>query len=380
MAATIQPRLTGARTAEERWAVEPLRVYGSEVSYFTGKLEGYLRYKEIAYERIRSAPRRIPGIADDVAQVPVVQLPDGRWMTDTTPIIAWLETRHPEPAVIPIDPLQAFFSRLLEDYADEWLWRPAMHHRWDHRADSLLLRRKLADELLGHVPLPRLLKRFAISTRQRILFTRGDGVNRRTWNHVEGVYLKTLGQLETILGDRPYLLGDRPTLADFGFFGSMFRHFGMDPTPSMIMRERASEVYAWVARVWNARAGRESGELVSGLPDDWGPILDAIGAAYLPHLCANAEAWKDGRRRFSVEVEGVRYERLRTARYRVWCLEQLRHHFEVLPDATKPRVRSILEKHRCWEPLWRVADTDSGVDRDGSAPFGRGHSMTGLGS
>jgi hypothetical protein len=30
----------------------PLRVYGSEISYFTGKLEGYLRYKEIPYERI----------------------------------------------------------------------------------------------------------------------------------------------------------------------------------------------------------------------------------------------------------------------------------------------------------------------------------------
>ena len=29
----------------------PLRVSGSEISYFTGKLEGYLRYKEIPYGR-----------------------------------------------------------------------------------------------------------------------------------------------------------------------------------------------------------------------------------------------------------------------------------------------------------------------------------------
>jgi len=28
-----------------------LVVYGSEISYFTGKLEAYLRFKQIAYER-----------------------------------------------------------------------------------------------------------------------------------------------------------------------------------------------------------------------------------------------------------------------------------------------------------------------------------------
>jgi hypothetical protein len=28
----------------------PLRVYGAKISYYTGKLEGYLRYKEIPYE------------------------------------------------------------------------------------------------------------------------------------------------------------------------------------------------------------------------------------------------------------------------------------------------------------------------------------------
>jgi hypothetical protein len=26
----------------------------------------------------------------------------------------------------------------LEDDADEWLWRPALHYRWSYRADALL--------------------------------------------------------------------------------------------------------------------------------------------------------------------------------------------------------------------------------------------------
>ena len=72
-----------------------LRVHGAEVSYFTGKLEGYLRYKEIPYEHVpatrRHFSRTLPRHTG-VVQVPAVELPDGRWLTDTTPIIAWLET------------------------------------------------------------------------------------------------------------------------------------------------------------------------------------------------------------------------------------------------------------------------------------------------
>ncbi|MFP6623117.1 MAG: glutathione S-transferase family protein [Myxococcota bacterium] len=356
----------------------PLRVYGAEVSYFTGKLEGYLRYKEIPYERISTRPSARIARNTGVAQMPAVQLADGRWLTDTTPIIAWLETQFPEPRVIPADPLQSFFSRLLEDYGDEWLWRPAMHYRWFYRADAAHLSRKIVDELAGDIPLPAFLKRFAIRTRQRLLFTRGDGVTRKTRAHVEGSYLQTLQQLRAMLAVRPFLLGDVPTLADFGFFGSMFRHFGLDPTASRIMRETAADVYAWVARVWDARASRGGGALAAGIPSDWGPVLDSIGSTYLLHLCANAEAWAAGKSHFEVEIEGVRYRRLRTARYRVWCLEQLRSHYDALPEPARHEARSRLEKHGCWEPLWRVAEPASGIDPEGRAPFANGSSMTGL--
>ena len=79
----------------------PLRVYGSAISYFTGKLEGYLRYKAIPYRRIamttRHFNRTVPWMTG-AAQMPAVELPDGRWMTDTTPMLAWLESQWPEPA------------------------------------------------------------------------------------------------------------------------------------------------------------------------------------------------------------------------------------------------------------------------------------------
>ena len=352
-----------------------MRVYGSAISYFTGKLEGYLRYKEIAYERVamtaRHFNRTVPR-ATGVAQMPAVELPDGRWMTDTTPMIEWLETQYPAPPVIPHDPLQAFASRLLEDYADEWLWRPAMHYRWSYRPDALLLSHRIVTELLPGVPLPQWLKRWAIRRRQFGGYVRGDGVTARTRAHVEGIYLRTLASLEAIFATRPFLLGGIPTLADFGFFASMFRHFGLDPTASALMRDRAPGVYAWVARVWNASASRTRGELLPGVPTDWGPLLDDAGGAYLPYLCANAEAWKAQRRRFDVVIQGTPYERVPTSRYRVWCLERLRQHAEALPDAAGRDARALLERHGGWEPLWRVDNPNSGHDPEGRAPFARG--------
>jgi glutathione S-transferase len=356
-----------------------LRVYGSKISYFTGKLEAYLRFKQIPYEFVPMTPRvraRV-GRRTGTPQMPAVELPDGRWITDTTPMLAWFETQHPEPAVIPPDPLQGFVSRLLEDYADEWLWRPALHYRWSYRGDALLLSRRIVDEMMSSVPLPGAAKRWLIRVRQMRRYVRGDGVRAETRAHVESVYLRSLEQLDAIFAVRPFLLGALPTLADFGFFASMFRHFGLDPTPAALMLERAPRVFEWLARLWNARASGTRGALESGIPADWSPILREVGDAYLPFLCANAQAWKARQTRFDATIQGAPYGGLGVSRYRVWCLEELRRHFTALPEPVREEARRLLEAHGCWEPLWRVEAPESGVDPQRSAPFAPGTPMFG---
>ncbi|GAG27361.1 unnamed protein product, partial [marine sediment metagenome] len=246
----------------------PLKLHGPEPSYFTGKLEAVIRFMELPYQRIAMAPMGDVARATGVAQVPGLLLADDRWLTDTTPIIAWLDQRYPDFAVIPRDPVVAFFSRLLEDYADEWLWRTAMHYRWDYPLGAEHMSRVLVDEITRGVKLPRFIKRHLVVSRQRALFTKGDGVSPATWNHVEKIYLDTLKHLEGILKTRPYLLGTRPSLVDFGFFGPSFRHFAQDPVSGRIMRETAPAVYEWTARVWNARASVTEGELLGHVPDD----------------------------------------------------------------------------------------------------------------
>ncbi|MBU3916916.1 glutathione S-transferase N-terminal domain-containing protein, partial [bacterium] len=161
---------------------QPLVVYGTKVSYFTGKLENYLRYKEIPYEHIPMSTLKIQSEIRKnlgVIQVPNVKLPDGSWMTDTTPMIQWFEEKYPDGPIIPSDPEQVFFCLLLEDYADEWLWRPAMHYRWHYQRDALSLSRFLSEDVFAALPFPKWIRRFIVRFRQRHIFTVGDGIHER---------------------------------------------------------------------------------------------------------------------------------------------------------------------------------------------------------
>ncbi len=360
----------------------PLTVYGAKISYFTGKLENYLRYKEIPYKHIPMGTLKIR--AEILKKVGVIQLPNvkltnGNWMTDTTPMIQWFETEFPDGPVIPGDPEQAFFSLLLEDYADEWLWRPAMHYRWHYKQDAFSLSGAIVDELFVSLPfIPKWIKRWMIRTRQRTIFTVGDGIHEGNIQGIEATYINTLKNLQAIFEKRPFLLGDKPSLADIGFSGPMFRHFGIDPTASAIMRETAPAVYEWTARLWNARHSKMEGSWLDGIPDDWGPILDDIGAAYLPYLCANVDAWKSGEKRFSATIDGVTYQKARTSHYRVWCLEMLQKRFSALPDEVKEKGQARLEAHNCWEPLWQHRGLVSNLKQDNRPAFSEGTNVLGI--
>ena len=349
-------------------------VYGSEYSYFTGKFEAYLRFKEIPYERRPlgvwmyswKLPRLLGG-----TQLPTVQLADGRWMTDTTPMIAWLERQRPEPAVIPVASPQRFAALLIEDFGDEWLWRPAMHYRWSYAADRALLSRRLAAELI-RLPVPLALRRRWFACRQRRLFVAGDGVDARTRPGVEAAYTRVLTILEPVLAERPFLLGERPTIADFGLFGPMFRHFSLDPTPAGIMRRRAPAVYEWVARVWAARASRiGAAPLLDGFPADLEPLLAEAARTHLPMLAANAAAFAAGRRRHSFSATGVAYRDVPTSRYRVWALARLRDALLGLDGEERAATEQLLDRTGCLQSLLAADPPSSGHDPGARAPFSR---------
>lgn len=355
----------------------PYILYAYDISYFSGKMQAYLQYKQIPYRRIEPQWRGellhtiYPNTG--LMKVPVIHTPQGDWLADSTPMIDWFEARYPQGAVIPADPFQAFFSRLLEDYADEWLWRPALHYRWSHAADAHALSRRFAETFLSSQPMPKALTAALLRERQHRVYVRGDGVTEQTCAHVESIYLNTLDRLQAIFERQDYLLGARPSLADFGFFASMFRHFSLDPTPSLIMQTRAPAVFAWVARLWAARHSTSTGDgpAAGVIPTGWDALLDDVGAAYLPYLHANALAWRAGQRRFDVEIQGTRYRRLPVVQYRVWCRERLQAHLHALDPATRAAVEARLQGHGALEPLLADGVIESRLYTDTQPPLCR---------
>jgi glutathione S-transferase len=300
-------------------------------------------------------------------------------MSDTTPIIQHLEREHPSPGVIPSNQVLRFIALLLEDYADEWLWRPAMHYRWSYSHDRELLSSIIVDELLNHIPIPRFVKRQVIQRRQRGGFVIGDGVRSETWDHVEAGYFAALDNMTSMLEGRPFLLGNTPSVADFGFMGPMLRHFSQDPTPADLMRDRAPAVYAWVARVWNAGPATDPPAFVDSIPKDCASMLREVCETHLLQLAANADAFESGDRRFSMTVQGCEYTHMPVSRYRVACLERLRETYAALERENQGIVRALLP-HPEARVLWDANfSAHSGYDEERAAPFNKAINVYGTG-
>lgn len=209
---------------------QPYRVHGMMQSYFTRKMTGYLDYKGIPW-----VFRRFPGTSPEAMAagfpggVPVVQTPAGDFMWDSTAMIHHLELCFPEPSVLPTDPVQRFLCYVLEDAADEWLYRPAVGTRWFFPENHGVGGFELARDLAVRMPLPCDQAYAAVGAHVRSscppLGVDADTIGR--W--VDDVLRPWLRVLGAHLAHRPYLFGERPSLADFALFGGNAAHFVNDP-------------------------------------------------------------------------------------------------------------------------------------------------------
>lgn len=340
-----------------------LIVHGLDLSYFTGKLEGYLRAKGLPYrlQEMDTTAFRALALKTGVRQMPQLELPDSRWMTDTPVIIDQLEAEHPQSSLTPVDPALRFLAELIEAYGDEHLWRPALYYRWAFRTDAQLMSGRLADGMFRDIPLPRALRRQIALFRQRSIYLGGEGVHRTNRLSIEADYLDMLDALDKIFAERDWLLGNAPTRADIGLFGPLFRHFACDPTPAAIMRARAPSVAAWVARLWALKPdpGR-SAALMTRAPADLGPLMDLIEHRFLPEMAANQAAVSNGVARTHHTQEGVTFS-YRANAYRAWRLGRLQAAYAALEGASRLAVDGHLGS-RSREILRAAERGDAGRD------------------
>jgi glutathione S-transferase len=228
------------------------RLIGAEVSYYTGKVRAYLRYKGIAFDEIpatREVYRDVILPRTGVAFIPVLISDDDVAIQDSTAIIDFLERRDPDPSVYPQGALQQLVALLLEVYADEWLVIPAMHYRW-----SLPENRAFAIREFGRLSAPNASAEEQLAIGEKLSGPFAGalpalGVHASNVAGIEASYLAFLRDLDAHLAVQPFLLGTRPSIGDFALFGPLYAHLYRDPASGRLMRERAPRVVEWVERM-----------------------------------------------------------------------------------------------------------------------------------
>lgn len=331
-------------------------LYGGEISYFTGKIRAYLRWKQIPFQEVladadvyRSVI--VPRVGFPV--IPVIVTPQDETLQDTSAMIDELERRFPQPPVHAATPVQRLVGHLLELYGDEWLVIPAMHYRWHYNRDwairqfGALSAPQASPEQQAEIG-AKLAGPFANAA--RLL-----GGEPHIHAAIERSYEALLGELDRHFAQYPYVLGDRPSLADFGLYGPLYAHQYRDPVSGELMRRLAPNVARWVERLRDDLPPAGADLLPNDqIPDTLLPVLARMFREQLPVLTDSAQRLRQwlaehpgepvprviGKHAF--ELEGERGERIMRA-YSLWMLQRARDCYLALDGADRAAADALLE-------------------------------------
>ena len=281
-------------------------LWGGALSLYSGKVRSYLIKKGLPYREFYAAhpdfQTRIRSIVR-LGVTPVLETPQGEVLQDSTEIIAFLERRLPERAMIPSTPVQRIVAMVLDAYGTEHLLLPAMHFRWSEPYRSQQINFLQAEfGRVSYIGTDREARRVA-GEKMMVYFgsmLRNLGGTADTAPAIEAVYFELLELLDIHFQHVPYLLGGHPSIADFGFMAPLFAHLGRDPVPAQLMALRAPNVMRWVERM--NLAVIEDAEFPGcapafpaddAIPPTLLPILAMLFRDWTPELQANARCYND---------------------------------------------------------------------------------------
>ncbi|HVH04466.1 MAG TPA: glutathione S-transferase family protein [Myxococcota bacterium] len=323
----------------------PYRIFGIELSPYSVKVRSYFRYKGIPHTWVVRSGDQMEEFRR-YAKLPLIPLvvgSDGSSLQDSTPILERLEALYPEPGIHPSDPVAAFVSALVEEYADEWGNKPMFHYRWTYAADQQSAAERIARANAPDAPAAQLgALSGAIRERMvpRLSFV---GSNAATRDTIETSFQRQARILEAHLAARPYLFGARPAFADFGAYAQLYQCWS-DPTPGAWLRAETPRVVAWIERMLAPKALGPF-EPWRALEPTLAPLLrDEIAGCFLPWSDANARALAAGAAEFDLELGGRPF-RQQTQKYHARSLAALRERYAAAADGGP--LDATLERTGC---------------------------------
>lgn len=328
-------------------STDRFRLLGLPLSPYTMKVQAYLDFKGIAYEWVSRSIKNEKLFQDHakVQLIPLLFLPNGETMQDSTPIIERLEREYPEPSIHPEEPALWFLSCLFEEFGDEWCNKLMFFQRWFYPQDARATGDRLAGYRLegqwyGAVAKPILSHLMVRRMVPRLSFA---GANETNIPQLQQSFIDLSAMLDAHLASRPYLLGARPCFGDFGLWCN-FHQAWTDPTANAHLEASAPNLVAYIKRMISPSIEGEF-ELLADLLPTLEPILTSeVAERFLPWMAANHAAWAVGEKETILTMKGAAF-RQKTFKYQVATLDELRRKMASVIDNTD--LLAVLDRSGC---------------------------------
>ena len=347
-------------------------LWGASWSLYTAKVRPYLIKKGIEYVELNpSHPHYNEKIVPQVGEftVPVLEMPNGDIIADSTEIMEFLESRFPDLPMLPEDKALAALAHLIHSYGSEGLTKPAMYYRWNTTFQNRLFAR---EEFKRSLVTPEDADRFAVEMRAYLPIL-GIGLG----HDVDVVIEVSTERLYDILNahflEYPYILGGVPSLADYGMMGALYAHLGRDVSSSNAMKVRAPALYRWIEtmlrppvvdpEVWHVPQEFFS---IDDLPDTLTSFLKLIAEDYVPEIRATMDLYHqwleadahavgaivdvEGKKRIHQVLGEIEHVQRGIRIKRIALLDSITHHlrFQALTNrmsnAEKEKLNGVLQK------------------------------------
>jgi glutathione S-transferase len=302
------------------------QLVGSEMSFFTRKLEAQLRFQDIPWRwQFKTEARKAELEARAGTHfIPLLATPDKWLLNDTIAIGPMLNDRFRERPVIPASPLQRACCFILEDAFNHWLGRVCVHSRWCYPDNvawvgprfgaNMMLDRSIetpfsAEELEQLAGIgPMMYEGFGKHACEY------NGVGAEQADAVQADFQTMLDALATHFAAHDFLLGSRPCLADFALAGASKAHFICDPTPLSWLGKHRDMLFDYTGRFFGDRdtttASWPPGDQV---PATLSGILGYLQGTYFQFATANIAAGLAGEKYYEYDY-GFGPTRARTQR------------------------------------------------------------------
>ena len=328
------------------------KLWGSEHSLFTRKLQAMLNYLDVDYEFCLKTEDARADVENRLGThfIPGLQMPEGWFVHDTTPIGLMLDAKYPQRQIVPATPVQRIAAHLLEDWSDEWFGRYAISSRWcyPHNIEHVALgfyanaigkfvsEGLTAEELATAVhTITAVRDNFGL----RACANRGCGPDQAA--AVKADFQSLMTHVDAHYQQHQFLLGDRASLGDFTFAGLFKAHMAADPEPRAWVEASAPRLLDAMERVFQARSD-DGGYLANDeLPTTLEPLFEHMRQTYHQFLVVSREALAAGEKWCEIDL-GEGMVRMRSLKYSEVSRAHIRNEIEGLSAADRAAVDRVL--------------------------------------